>query len=153
MSERTHLGMLCVRRKLFFQMLENLWNCIIQALKHKQRYMRKKNSAQELKRQTGSNQMCYLLSVQLGQVAESHGEGLCVVLLDPEVDWLQAAHVEKQLGLLQSHGAARHRAPHKWLRRSRSESCIFTPIIISSILYLKSSAVQNVNPCIQTWDI
>lgn len=51
--------------------------------------------------------MCYLLSVQLGQVAQSHGERLGVVLLDPEVDWLQTAHVEKQLGLLQSHGAAR----------------------------------------------
>lgn len=66
--------------------------------------------------QLRSNQMCYLLSVQLGQVAESHGERLCVVLLDPEVDWLQTAHVEKQLGLLQSHGAATtQRRPHKGL--------------------------------------
>lgn len=49
----------------------------------------------------------YLLSVQLGQVTERHGEGLGVVLLHPEVDGLQAAHVEEQLRLLQSHGAAR----------------------------------------------
>lgn len=56
--------------------------------------------------------MCYLLSVQLGQVAESHGERLCVVLLDPKVDWLQTAHVEKQLGLLQSHSAARDMGGH-----------------------------------------
>lgn len=58
------------------------------------------------------SRVCYLLSVQLGQVAESNGEGLCVVLLDPEVDWLQTAHVEKQLGLLQSHGAAEDTRRH-----------------------------------------
>lgn len=45
-------------------------------------------------------------------MAESHRERLCVVLLDPEVDWLQAAHVEKQLGLLQSHGAAPDTGSH-----------------------------------------
>lgn len=62
------------------------------------------------RKQTGEikSKTCYLLSVQLGQVAQSHGERLGVVLLDPEVDRLQTAHVEKQLGLLQSHGAAGH---------------------------------------------
>ena len=56
--------------------------------------------------------MCYLLSVKLSQVAESNSKGLCVVLMDPEVDRLQAAHVEEQLGLLQSHGAAQNTGGH-----------------------------------------
>lgn len=54
----------------------------------------------------------YLLSVELGQVAQSHCERLRVILLDPKVDRLQTAHVEKQLGLLQSHGAARDTSTH-----------------------------------------
>ncbi len=32
----THLGVLSVRRKLFFQMLENLQNCTVETLKEKQ---------------------------------------------------------------------------------------------------------------------
>lgn len=77
--------------------------------------------------------MCYLLSVQLGQVAESHSESLCVVLLDPEVDWLQTAHVEKQLGLLQSHGAARDTGGHikSTGYAHASESCIFTSKLVA----------------------
>lgn len=35
MGDRTHLGMLRMWRKLFFQMLENLWNCIVQTLQQK----------------------------------------------------------------------------------------------------------------------
>lgn len=56
--------------------------------------------------------MRYLLSMELSQVAESHGESLRVILLDPKIDWLQAAHIEKQLGLLQSHGAVWHTRGH-----------------------------------------
>lgn len=59
-------------------------------------------------RKTQSNQMCDLLSVQLGQVAQNHAEGFRVVLMNPKVNWLQTAHVEKQLCLLQSHGAAQN---------------------------------------------
>lgn len=56
--------------------------------------------------------MCYLLSMKLSQVAESNGESLGVVLMDPEVYRLQAAHVEEQLGLLQSHGAEQNTGGH-----------------------------------------
>lgn len=37
-NRRTYLCMLCVRRKLFFQMLQNLWNSPIQALQRKQNW-------------------------------------------------------------------------------------------------------------------
>lgn len=57
---------------------------------------------------TGSNGSPYLLSVQLSQVTQNHGESLCVVLMDPKVDGFQAAHVQEQLGLLQSHGTAQN---------------------------------------------
>lgn len=56
---------------------------------------------------TAEDSANYLFGVQLGQVAQNHGEGLRVVLVDPKVNRFQAAHVEKKLGLLQSHGAAR----------------------------------------------
>lgn len=57
---------------------------------------------------TGSNGSRYLFGVQLSQVTQNHGKCLCVVLMDPEVDGFQAAHVQQQLGLLQSHGTAQN---------------------------------------------
>jgi len=69
-------------------------------------------SSGEESRLARSIKMCYLLSVQLGQVAQSHSERLGVVLLDPIVDRLQTAHVEKQLGLLHRHGAAQDTGTH-----------------------------------------
>lgn len=52
-------------------------------------------------------QLQHLFSMKLSQVAEGHSKGLCVVLLDPKVNLLQAIHVQEELGLLLSHGAGR----------------------------------------------
>lgn len=53
----------------------------------------------------------HLLRVQLGEVAERHGERLGVVLLRARVRRLQAVHAQQHLGLLQRHGAGEGEAP------------------------------------------
>lgn len=94
--------------------------------------------------------------MQLGQVAQSHSERLGVVLLDPEVDRLQTAHVEEQLGLLQSHGAARHTGHtgpgtrEGLLMHTLSEWCTFTATLVVFRFRLVLSGTSDVRNVIRS---
>lgn len=83
-------------------------------------------------------------------MTEDHSEALCVVLLDPEVNWLKTAHIEKQLGLLQRHRAAGDTGGHiNYLQKNPRFSALEKSNLCGRCLAVHAIAINAINPCVQ----